>query len=204
MGLGGERGASSRSSRKADFFPLSNHFISQDNSILCGQVSSAIVLNALRLGKREGLARDRQSIAEAEMAWLPAGADPFYGKYVPNNVLSEHTKTRLKVPGKPILIEAPPESGFGLQLRPLAQMLRSHGLDVVTRVVDESVDAKAIRRTWPPETTSCWSTMRGRLWAGRAGPHLAARGVRRAERFLPGDGHESQPCAPGCGSGRPP
>ena len=42
----------SRSSHKADFFPLSNHFISQDNRIFCGPVSSAIVLNALRLGRR--------------------------------------------------------------------------------------------------------------------------------------------------------
>ena len=45
----------SRSSHETDFFPLGNHFISQDNSIFCGPVSSAIVLNALRLGKREGL-----------------------------------------------------------------------------------------------------------------------------------------------------
>ena len=76
----------SRSSHKADFFPLSNHFISQDNSIFCGPVSSAIVLNALRLGRREGLPRDRSSIAEDEMDWLWPGADPFYGKYTPNNV----------------------------------------------------------------------------------------------------------------------
>ena len=90
-----------RASHKMDFFPLSNHFISQDNSIFCGPVSSAIVLNALRLGKREGLPRDRRSIAEDEMAWLPKGADPFYGKYTPNNVLSDRTKTRLEVLGKP-------------------------------------------------------------------------------------------------------
>ncbi len=68
----------SRSSHKTDFFALSNHFISQDNSIFCGPVSSAIVLNALRLGKRDGLPRDRRSIAEDEMAWLWQGADPFY------------------------------------------------------------------------------------------------------------------------------
>ena len=83
----------SRSSHKADFFPLSNHFISQDNSIFCGPVSSAIVLNALRLGRQEGLPRDRSSIADDEMAWLWKGADPFYGKYTPNNVLNERTKT---------------------------------------------------------------------------------------------------------------
>ena len=136
----------SRASHKTDFFPLSNHFISQDNSIFCGPVSSAIVLNALRLGKREGLPRDRQSIAEDEMAWLPEGADPFYGKYTPYNVLSDRTKTRLEVLGKPILIDGSPRSDFGLQLHQLAQVLRSHGLEVVMRVVDESADAATIRR----------------------------------------------------------
>ena len=136
----------SRSSHKADFFPLSNHFISQDNSIFCGPVSSAIVLNALRLGKRTGLPRDRRSIAQDEMAWLPKGADPFYGKYTPNNVLNERTKTRLEVLGKPILVDGDRRSDFGLQLGQLAQVLRSHGLDVVMRVVDDSEDSAAIRR----------------------------------------------------------
>ena len=136
----------SRSSHKTDFFALSNHFISQDNSIFCGPVSSAIVLNALRLGKREGLPRDRRSIAQDEMAWLPHGADPFYEKYTPNNVLTETTKTRLEVLGKPILIDGEPKSDFGLQLRQLARVLRSHGVEVVTRVVDESADAAAVRR----------------------------------------------------------
>ena len=136
----------SRSSHKADFFPLSNHFVSQDNAIFCGPVSSAVVLNALRLGKRDGLPRDRQSIAEDELVYLPQGADPFYGKYTPNNVLGERTKTRLEVLGKPILIDGAPRSDFGLQLRQLAQVLRSHGLKVVTRVVDESADPAAIRR----------------------------------------------------------
>ena len=136
----------SRSSHRTDFFALSNHYISQDNSIFCGPVSSAIVLNALRLGKREGLPRDRQSIAEDEMAWLWQGADPFYGKYTPNNVLNERTKTRLEVLGKPILIDGEPKSDFGLQLRQLAQVLRSHGARVVTRVVDDGADAAAVRR----------------------------------------------------------
>ena len=136
----------SRSSHKADFFPLSNHFISQDNAIFCGPVSSAIVLNALRLGKREGLPQDRASIAEDEMDWLPSGADPFYGKYTPNNVLTDRTKTRLEVLGKPIVIDGEARSDFGLQLHQLAEVLRSHGLQVVTRVVDESARLEAVRR----------------------------------------------------------
>ena len=136
----------SRSSHKTDFFSLSNHFVSQDNSIFCGPVSSAIVLNALRLGRREGLPRDRRSIAEDEMDWLPLGADPFYEKYTPNNVLNEGTKTRLEVLGKPILIDGKLKSDFGLQLRQLARVLRSHGVEVLTRVVDESTDVAAVRR----------------------------------------------------------
>ena len=135
----------SRSSHRTDFFPLSNHFISQDNSIFCGPVSSAIVLNALRLGRRDGLPKDRHSIAEDELAWLWKGADPFYGKYTPNNVLSERTKTRLEVLGKPILIKGEAKSDFGLQLSQLARVLRSHGLKVVTRVVGDGADAAAIR-----------------------------------------------------------
>ena len=136
----------SRSAHKADFFPLSNNFISQDNSIFCGPVSSAILLNALRLGKREGLPKDRSSIAKDEMAWLWKGADPFYGKYTPNNVLTARTKTRLEVLGKPILIKGEPKRDYGLQLRQLAQVLRSHGLRVAIRVVDAGADAAAIRR----------------------------------------------------------
>ena len=89
---------------------------------------------------------DGPRVAEDEMAWLPHGADPFYEKYTPNNVLTEWTKTRLEVLGKPILIDGEPMSDFGLQLRQLAQVLRSHGVEVVTRVVDESADAAAVRR----------------------------------------------------------
>ena len=136
----------SSSSHTTDFFSLSNHFISQDNSIFCGPVSSAIVLNALRLGKTEGLPRDRSSISEDEMAWLWKDADPFYGKYTPNNVLGNGTKTRLEVLGKPILIGGEEKRDYGLQLRQLAHVLRSHGLKVVTRVVDDGADAAAIRR----------------------------------------------------------
>ena len=135
-----------RSSHRKDFFPLSNHFISQDNGIFCGPVSSAIVLNALRLGRKAGLPQDRQSIAEDEMAWLPKGYDPFFGKYTPNNVLTDRTKSRKEVLGKPIRIEGEAKSDFGLQLRQLAQVLRSHGLDVTTRVVDDDADAATIRR----------------------------------------------------------
>ena len=135
-----------RSAHKTDFFPLSNHFVSQDNAIFCGPASSAIVLNALRLGRRDGLPKDRASIAKDEMAWLWEGADPFYGKYTPNNVFTDRAKSRLEVLGKPIPIKGEPKSDFGFQLHQLAELLRSHGLDVALRVVDDNADASKIRR----------------------------------------------------------
>ena len=136
----------SRSAHKTDFFPLSNNFVSQDNKIFCGPTSSAIVLNALRLGRREGLPEDRQSIAEDERAWLPEGLNPFFGKYTARNVLNERTKTRIEVLGKPIEIEGGPRRDFGLQLRQLAGVLGAHGLAVTVRVVDPKADGEAIRR----------------------------------------------------------
>ena len=135
-----------RSAYKADFFPLANHFVSQDNKIYCGPASSAIVLNALRLGKRKGLPRDRLSIGKAESVWLPQGFDPFLRKYTPNNVLTDRTKTAAEVLGKPIEIDGRMASDFGLQLRQLAQLLRAHGLKVTIRVVDGSAKPRAIRR----------------------------------------------------------
>ncbi len=135
-----------RSSHTKDFFPLSNHFVSQDNKIFCGLASSAMVLNALRLGKKEGLPEDRESIRKDEMAWLSEDFNPFFGKYTANNVLTEKTKTRYEVLGKPIPVEGAMKSDFGLQLRQLAQVLRSHGLTVETRVVDENLSARSIRR----------------------------------------------------------
>lgn len=129
------------SAYKADFFSLSNHFVSQDNRIYCGPASSAIVLNALRLGKREGLPQDRRAIAAEDMAWLPDGFDPFLGKYTPNNVLTAGTKSVAEVLGKPIEIEGEWKKDFGLQLRQLAQVLRAHGLTVTVRVVDDGAAA---------------------------------------------------------------
>ena len=133
-----------RSAHKADFFPLSNHFVSQDNKIYCGPASSAIVLNALRLGKRDELPRDRSPIAAKDMAWLPEGFDPFLGKYTPNNVLMTGTKTVAEVLGKPIEIEGEWKKDFGLQLHQLAQVLRTHGLSVTMRVVEDDTAAEPL------------------------------------------------------------
>lgn len=135
-----------RSSHNTDFFPLSNNFVSQNNKIFCGPASSAMVLNALRLGKKEGLPHDTKSIDQDELAWFSEGFSPFFGKYTPGNVLNAQTKSRKEVLGKPIEIKGDMKSDFGLQLHQLAQVLRSHGLEVTMRVVDDDASAETIRQ----------------------------------------------------------
>ena len=112
----------------------------------CDPASSAIVLNALRLGKRDGLPKGRASIAQEEMAWMREGADPFHRKCTPDNVFTDRAKSRLEVLGKPVSVEGESKSDFGFRLRQLADLLRSQGLDVALRVVDGNADASEMRR----------------------------------------------------------
>ena len=94
------------------------------------------------------------------MAWLWEGADPFYGKYTPNNVFTDRAKSRLEVLGKPIPIKGEPKSDFGFQLHQLAELLRSHGLDVALRVVDDTPTPRRYVANWsrisPAKTTTSW------------------------------------------------
>ena len=136
----------SRSSHKTDFFPLSNHFVSQENKIFCGLASSVIVLNAFRLRQKEGLPQDKKSIEKSERKWLPTGFNPFFGRYTPNNILNNQTKKKIEVLGKPIQNNGKTKSDYGLQLRQLAQVLLANQLSVTIRVVDEMMDAKIIKQ----------------------------------------------------------
>ena len=135
-----------RSSHKIDFFPLSNHFVSQENKIFCGLASSVIILNAFRLRQKEGLPQDKKSIEKKERKWLPVDFNPFLEKYTPNNVLNNQTKKKIEMLGKPIQINGKMKSDYGLQLRQLAQVLRANQLNVTIRVVDEIMDAKIIKQ----------------------------------------------------------
>ena len=65
-----------RSAHKVDFFPLSNHFIGQDNKIFCGPTSVAIVLNALR-PRHPDAPLTTHSLTPEDRAWMRAGSNPF-------------------------------------------------------------------------------------------------------------------------------
>ena len=117
-------------------------------------------------------------------------ASEFARAYTPNNVLDDRTKTRLEVLGKPILIDGDPRSDFGLQLSQLAQVLRSHGLKVVTRVVDERADATAIRRELAANLASGGDFVlvnyARRSLGQRGGGHISPLGAydERSDSFL--------------------
>ena len=136
----------SRSAHKTDFFPLSNNYVSQDNKIFCGPTSSAIVLNALRLGRREGLPEDRQSIARDRARLAAQRSQP-----VLRQVHRAQRPQRADQEEDRGARQADRDRGglrrdYGLQLRQLARVLRVHGLDVAVRVVDRKADGEAIRR----------------------------------------------------------
>lgn len=134
-----------RSEAKVDFFPLSNHFEAQDNKIYCGLASSAIVLNALRLNNKE-IAKplDETVLSKEDRKYLPKDMNPVFERYTQNNLLNSNTKSKEEILGKPIDINGKNVADYGLQLKQLAKLLESNGLDVTTRIVDASLDDKTI------------------------------------------------------------
>ena len=192
-----------RSSYKTDFFPLSNHFESQDNLLFCGLASSVMVLNALRMGKREGLPQDEQAIPKQERVWLPKGFNPFFGKYTQNNVLNDRAKQRVEVLGKPIPIGGELKPDYGLELGQLGQVLRAHALDVTVRVVDNNLGNETIKREIAANPVTGGENVivnyARKSLGQRDGGHIPARGLRRDERFVLDHGCGSEHCALGLG-----
>ena len=108
--------------------------------------SVAIVLNALRLGRKKNLPEDQGSIEKEELIWLPKGFNPFFGKYTANNILTDQTKKKVEILGKPIQIKGKKKKDYGLQLRQLAQILMAHKLKVLVRVVHKNIKTEIIKK----------------------------------------------------------
>lgn len=132
---------------KVDFFPLANHFESQENKLYCGVASSVILLNTLRLPNPAiEKPQDNYLLSKAERQYLPKGSDPIFHRYTQHMLLEyEHAKSKMEVLGKPLLINGKSVSDYGLQLSQLATLLTSYGLDVTTRVADASLKDETIR-----------------------------------------------------------
>lgn len=128
---------------KKDFFQLANHFQSQPNGVVCGPTTGSIILNALRLKKKD----KRLPYTSADprnTEYMPLGADLRIRMYRPNNFMSaltERIKTRDEIFGKPI----DGKRDFGLQIRQLHKMFVAHGTQSKLRVVDDSYSLDKMR-----------------------------------------------------------
>ena len=133
----------SESQYKIDFFQLANHFQTQPNGILCGPTSASIVLNAMRLGKKD----DRLPYTKFDKQdgkYIPTGFDPRINMYRPDNFigsLTDEVKTRAQIFGEPI--DSKPD--FGLQIRQLHGMFLAHGAVSSLRVVNDEISIDNMR-----------------------------------------------------------
>lgn len=136
------------SQAKVDFFPLANHFESQQNKIFCGVASSVIVLNTLRLHNPAfTLPEDNSLLSKQERRYLPKELDPIYRRYTQHELLlHENAKSEMEVLGKPIWVNGKKTHDYGLQLAQLAALLKSYGLNVTTRVANDSLSDATIRK----------------------------------------------------------
>ncbi|MCC7460711.1 MAG: phytochelatin synthase family protein [Proteobacteria bacterium] len=138
----------------ADFFLLANFFESQDNGIVCGPTTAAIVLNALNIkdlrDKNFVVSKDTSSINNAEKKYIPSDFDPFLNSYTQSNVFDasyvskESNKTikhRSEVYGK----SSNGKSDFGFQIRQFDALLKAHNLKSTLRVVVDDMDVDVIR-----------------------------------------------------------
>ena len=124
---------------KVDFFKIANHFESQSNKLFCGAASAAIILNALRIGrKKTELPKDDGQLTREDRQYLPSkkGWSPSFSRYTQDNIFLKSPKSRLEVLGKPITVAGQKISDFGFQIRQLGALLEAHGLNVNLRIVD--------------------------------------------------------------------
>ncbi len=135
-----------RSQAKTDFFKLANQFESQRNRIFCGPTSTVIVLNALRVRKKEvELPVDKSSIPAEYLSYLTKGFNPFFQKYTQNNIFLKSPKPKAEVLGKTVVIHNKKVKDFGYQLSQLAELLKAYDLNVQMKKVTNKSEENSIK-----------------------------------------------------------
>ncbi len=138
-----------RSDAKVDFFPLANHFESQQNKVFCGIASSVIVLNTLRLDNSNiKKPQDHALISKSERKYFPKGVDPIFERYTQNILLNYKSKSKIAVFGKPIDIKGEMKPDYGLQLGELATLLSSYNLSVTKVTTNEKIQDNTIKESF--------------------------------------------------------
>ena len=134
-----------RSEANVDFTKLSNHFETQQNGIVCGLASSAIVLNSMFLGQDVKLPEDKVSISKEDGKYISKKYNPFLKKFTQNTVLNEKTKTKTQILGKPMKIHDKTKADYGLQLSQLEELVKSNGTKVTKKVVTDKTTVQSVR-----------------------------------------------------------
>jgi len=144
----------SESQYKVDFPSISNQFQNQLDKISCGPTTGAIVLNALRLGKKEGI--PKISLPQKYKRYLPRVFDPRVSRYSPESFMNPavflknswkrktalQTKSLKQLYGKPL---SHGEKDLGLQLRQMHHIFLAHGVDSTLRVVGKELSEETIK-----------------------------------------------------------
>ncbi|MDA8793309.1 phytochelatin synthase family protein [Bacteriovoracaceae bacterium] len=129
-----------QSEAKEDFYLLSNNFRAQPNRVLCGPTSGSIVMNAFQeIKNHESLPKDHYD-AGTEKEWLKKGFDLRIHTYTPYNFVNSlkpaQAKSWTEIHGMPKKGE---KKDWGLQVRQLDQIFKSHGINSKLKVVSEEM-----------------------------------------------------------------
>jgi hypothetical protein len=133
-----------RATAKVGFAKLANQFEAQSNAAFCGPTTTAIVLNALRAGRKD-LPRDHSRLRPEDVQYVPGGFDLTVARYTQDNVIAKGRKTRAQVLGEPVVLDGKQIRDGGYQLRQLDEMLRAHDLVTQLEVVSDTKPEQEIR-----------------------------------------------------------
>lgn len=133
----------SNSSHKADFSRLSSQFQNQSDGLACGPTTGAIILNALRVGKRKNL--PKTTFKEKYKKYLPKNYDPRVARYTPESFMSKKAQ---KIKSWPQLYGQPINNlnDFGLQIRQLHKVFLSHGVKSKLQIVNKNLSNQMIKQ----------------------------------------------------------
>lgn len=132
-----------RSKYKIDFFHLSDQFQNQLDRISCGPTTGTIVLNALRMNKKNLL--PKTNFKEKYKKYLPENFDPRVKRYTPESFMNEKAqelKSWEQLYGKPIK----GKNDFGLQIRQIHQIFLTHGVKSTLRIADKNLSNQDIKQ----------------------------------------------------------
>lgn len=133
------------SKAKVDFFTLANFFEGQRDGLICGPTTGAIILNSLFIRKDNFKELPKTRLKDELRSTLPKGYDGSLKKFTPRTFISQKAsriKSWPEIYGK----KKNGKADYGLQLRQLHRVFKSHGVDSKLKIVNQSLTLKRMRK----------------------------------------------------------